>query len=85
MSAFILSKLPVDFDYLCRSGKTVEEAMKEPRRVILDRESHGEQIAVIEAEPEKTGDTVIKSAWCVARDKVDESKLFRIHGEGWFA
>lgn len=63
-----------------------------PRRVILDESAHGPIIGSIDAEADVftylAGDQlvtkVLKSAWLIAREKLDESKFFRIDGEGYF-
>lgn len=76
MSTFILSKEAVKWDEMCRNmGMTAEQIeAKYPRRVILDEIPHGEVIVMFDA-----------YSWIDARSMVDESKLIRIPGHGWFA
>lgn len=54
-------------------------------RVILDEKSHGIEIGMIEADAEMRNGKIVRSAWCVARAKINESKFFRIENEGYFA
>jgi hypothetical protein len=64
-----------------------------PGRVILDETSHGAVIGSFIGEAitkqvtidGETFERVIKSAWCAAREKIDELKFYRDEGLGWFA
>lgn len=67
---------------------------RETGRAILDCESHGPVIGSIQANAitamVKNSDGVmeekiIKSAWRIAREKVDESKFYQVQNVGWFA
>ena len=83
MTTYILSQEPP----IKRKGKKPE-----PGRIILDDAAHGSVIGIIEADavvrvlqtPEGPVEKILKSAWRVAREKVDESKFHRIENLGWF-
>ncbi|OGB23335.1 MAG: hypothetical protein A3I66_01330 [Burkholderiales bacterium RIFCSPLOWO2_02_FULL_57_36] len=76
MTTFILSEEPA---INCNSNKP------ESGRVVLDWQAHGPVIGSFEGEPvtNAKGD-VIKSAWQVARAKIDESKFYQVEHAGWF-
>ena len=84
MTTFVLSQEPA----IKRDGKEPEDG-----RVILDVKEHGPLIGSIEADAiTRTVQTedgpvekIMKSAWLVAREKVDESKFYHIENFGWLA
>jgi hypothetical protein len=83
LTTFILSEMPATV----RKGDVTD-----PGRVVLDLKAHGEVIATHDGEAtiqsvmtfEGQKDKVIQSAWSAAREKVDESKLYQVPGEGWY-
>lgn len=82
MTIFILSQAPA----------THREGLKPvPVRVILDDRAHGAILETFETQaitqtidtPEGPVEKVIKSAWRIAREKVDESKFYHVESFGW--